>query len=78
MIELLSLRAATQSYMKQERRRREALLTENPTKTNHYPSRQSQFVSNQQNGNLPMPTPLSSLSISDEEERIFNVRGKSE
>jgi hypothetical protein len=73
----LLLRAATQSYMKNEKRRQETLLKENVAKKKHYPSRQSvhaQSASNQQGGKQQMPTALSSINTSDDEERLFHVK----
>ncbi|UJR23166.1 hypothetical protein I4U23_026184 [Adineta vaga] len=69
-------RAAVQSYMKQEKRRREALLNENQMKTNHHPTRQSHDPTHQHEQNQYITTPMSSFRVSNEEQRFFNVRKK--
>jgi hypothetical protein len=68
-VNVLLLRAVAQSYMKLERRRREALINE--AKRKHNPSRQS---SKTPSGNTQL-TPTS-LTNSDDEERRFRVRNK--
>lgn len=76
-MKIFLLRAATQSYMKQERRRREALINENQSTKKHHTSRQSiktYSANKQQDGNQHVLTPLSSLSTSDDEGRFFHVR----
>jgi hypothetical protein len=63
--------------MKHEKHRREALINASILKKKHHPSRQSfqsQSSNNQQNGNQPMLTPLSSFTISDDDDRLFHVR----
>ncbi|CAF4385732.1 unnamed protein product [Rotaria sp. Silwood2] len=68
-------RTATQSYMKYEKLRREALLRKNATKK-HHPSRQSlqsQYTSSQKVRKQQIPTQISSISSSDDEEPHFNI-----
>ncbi|CAF1201089.1 unnamed protein product [Adineta ricciae] len=66
-------RAAVQSYMKQEKRRHEAVSNDNPMKTTHHPTRQSQHPNKQHEQNQYTRTPMSSYRVSDEEERFFNI-----
>ena len=60
--------------MKQEKRRREAASNDNPMKTTHHPTRQSQHPNKQHEQNQYTRTPISSYRVSDEEQRFFNVR----
>ncbi|CAF1103640.1 unnamed protein product [Rotaria sp. Silwood1] len=69
-------RIATQSYMKYEKLRREALLKENKTKKQHHPSRQSlqsQYSSNQKVGKQKISTRIPSIISSDDDEPCFNI-----
>ncbi|CAF4805741.1 unnamed protein product, partial [Rotaria sp. Silwood1] len=69
-------RIATQSYMKYEKLRREALLKENKTKKQHHPSRQSlqsQHTSNQKVGKQKISTRIPSIISSDDDEPCFNI-----
>ena len=58
--------------MKNEKRRREAYIQAVQMKGRHNPSRQSGKPASV--NNPKMLTPISSLSGSDEEERLFRVR----
>ena len=60
--------------MKYEKRRREAFLQANLAKRKHNPSRQSGKPGSINNQKIL--TPISSLSGSDEEQRLFRVRNK--
>ncbi|CAF3709521.1 unnamed protein product [Adineta steineri] len=66
-------RAATQNYMKQEKRRRETISNENEIKKSQYASRQSTFPYYQYETNKHITTPTSSVKASDEDERVFNI-----
>ncbi|CAF1034542.1 unnamed protein product [Rotaria sordida] len=67
-------RIAAQSYMKYEKLRREVLLKENVIKKQHHPSRQSlksQSANSQKIRKQQIPTQISSISSSDDEEPHF-------
>ncbi len=69
-----NLRAAAQTYMKNEKRQREAILQETLAKRKHNPSRQTEKSTTINHPQIL--TPISSLSGSDDEERLFRVRNK--
>lgn len=64
-------RAATQTYMENEKRHREILLNQNANKRRHHPSRQSTHT--QSEYAQQMPNPFSSFNSSDEDDRLFRV-----
>lgn len=62
--------------MQFEKRRREALLSENVTKKKHNPSRQStqtHSISNRTGSAQQTPKELSSMSALDDDEQYFHV-----
>ena len=65
-------RAAAQSYMQHEKRRMEEFFKQKAAKRKHYPSRQSAHRRSTEQQEIS--SPLSPLSNSDHDERLFRVR----
>jgi len=68
---VLLKRAATQTYIENEKRHREILLNQNANKRKHPPTRQS--TQTQPEYTQQMPNPLSSFNGSDDDDRLFRV-----